>query len=96
MKTAEEYFEDFSIKLSKLNDIKFISEFNKSVGIKAFGVGRQGYLQAIRKELDRRNIDYSNIGNSEMISYKNKVFLKNKKLYLLFNENRADENNNYS
>lgn len=82
MKTSKDYFEYFSNQLSELDDDKLISKFNQSVGIKAFGIPRQGYLWAIRNQFEKRNIDFSEIGNSESISYENVVILKNKKLYL--------------
>lgn len=83
MNTAKEYFDYFKKELIELTDEEFVSRFNREVGIKAFGVARQGYLWAIRNELERRNIDYSDIGSSYSISYKNAVFLKNKKLHIL-------------
>lgn len=83
MNTAKEYFDYFKQELIELTDEEFISRFNREVGIKAFGVARQGYLWAIRNEFERRNIDYSDIGSSDSISYKNAVYLKNKKLHIL-------------
>lgn len=91
MKTVKEYFEYFSKELSELNDEKLIFKFNQSVGIKAFGIPRQGYLWAIRNQLEKRNIDFSEIGNSESISYENVVILKNKKLYLSSELKNSDE-----
>jgi hypothetical protein len=82
MKTSKEYFNFFSEELSRLDDEQLISRFNQSVNVKAFGIPRQGYLWAIRNQLEKRNIDFSEIGNSDSISYKNIVILKNKKLYL--------------
>ena len=83
MNTAKKYFDYFKQELIELTDEEFISRFNREVGIKAFGVARQGYLWAIRNEFERRNIDYSDIGSSDSISYKNAVYLKNKKLHIL-------------
>lgn len=83
MNTAKEYFDYFKQELIELTDEEFVSRFNREVGIKAFGVARQGYLWAIRNEFERRNIDYSDIGSSDSISYKNAVYLKNKKLHIL-------------
>ena len=83
METAKEYCDYFSKDLLNLTDEEFVSRFNESVGIKAFGISRSGYLWAIEEELKRRKFDYSNIGDDQSISYKHIVFNKEKKLYRL-------------
>ena len=59
MKTAYDYFLEFSQELKVMNDEEFILNFNKSIGINVFGIPRQGILWALREELKRRNLDYS-------------------------------------
>ena len=57
--TPIEYYEYFKKDLAPLSDDAIIARFNQSVGLRAFGVARQGYLKALRASLDERNIDYS-------------------------------------
>lgn len=95
MKTAKDYFNEFSKDLSKLNDDEFISRFNREVGIPAFGVARQGYLWAIREGLEQREIDFSSVGDEKVMSYANVVFLRNKKLYRFSELEEADANNEF-
>lgn len=92
MKTAKDYFNKFAKELSVLDNNEFISRFNREVGISAFGLARQGYLWAIREELQQRNIDFSSVGDEKVISYANVVFLRNKKLYKFSELEKEDAN----
>lgn len=78
--TAKEYFDYFTYELSELTDEKIIKRFNREVGIRAFGIGRQGYLWALRNQLEKRQIDFSEVGDEKGISYANKVLLVNNKM----------------
>lgn len=95
MKTAKDYFNEFSKDLSKLDDEGFISRFNGTVGIPAFGVARQGYLWAIREELQKRKIDFSFVGDDKVMSYANVVFLRNNKLFRFSELDKEDANNEF-
>ena len=95
MKTAKDYFKEFSKDLSKLEDEEFILRFNREVGIPAFGVARQGYRWAIREELQQRKIDFSSVGDEKVMSYANVVFLRNKKLYKFSELEKEDANSEF-
>ena len=81
MKLAKDYFLEFKAELAQLPDSGLIDRFNGAVGVRAFGVARQGYLWAIREELQERKIDFSSVGDDKVMSYKYVVFLKDKKLF---------------
>ena len=90
MKLAKDYFLEFKAELAQLSDSELIDRFNGEVGVCAFGVARQGYLWAIREELQERKIDFSSVGDDKVMSYKYVVFLKDKKLFL-FSELEKEE-----
>lgn len=79
---APHYYKYYTTELNKYSDKELIIAFNKSIGIRAFNIARQGYLWAMRTQLERRKIDFSVVGNEKVMSYKNKVKLINKKLEL--------------
>lgn len=95
MKITKDYFNEFSKDLSKLDDEGFISRFNREVGIPTFGVARQGYLWAIREELQKRKIDFSSVGDDKVMSYANVVFLRNNKLFRFSELDKEDANNEF-
>jgi hypothetical protein len=76
--TPIEYYEYFKKDLETLNDEALIERFNQSVRLRAFGVARQGYLKALRASLDERNIDYSAIGNHQIMQFDRKILLVGK------------------
>lgn len=76
--TPIEYYEYFKKDLEPLSDNAIIARFNESVGLRAFGVARQGYLKALRASLDERNIDYSAVGDAQTMRYDRKVRLVGK------------------
>ena len=80
MKSPKEYFECFTIELSVLTDDEIIHRFNHSIGIKAFGIARQGYLSALRNQLEERGIDFREVGDKSVMSYANKVDLVRNKM----------------
>ena len=56
--THTEYYEYFKKDLEPISDEALISHFNSSVGLRAIGVARQGYLRALWASLDERNIEW--------------------------------------
>ena len=76
--TPIEYYEYFKKDLEPLSDNAIIARFNQSVGLRAFGVARQGYLRALRASLDDRNIDYSAMGDAQTMRFDRKVTLVGK------------------
>jgi hypothetical protein len=61
-------------------DAEIIEAFNKQVGNTGWTTSRGIYLSALHKELDNRGFDFSAIGTSNSLSFKNKVILIGKKV----------------
>ena len=81
--TGEEYFKKFSSDFEQKSNDEIITAFNNEVGDisnKGWGTGRASYLAAIHKEFDKRNFDYSEIGNDKSLSFKSKIVLKENKI----------------
>ena len=76
--TPIEYYEYFKKDLEPLSDAAIIARFNQSVGLRAFGMARQGYLRALRASLDERKIDYSAVGDDQTLRFDRKVRLVGK------------------
>ena len=76
--TPMEYYEYFKKDLEPLSDDAIIARFNQSVGLRAFGMARQGYLKALRASLDERNIDYSAVGDDQTLRFDRRVTLVGK------------------
>ena len=76
--THTEYYEYFKKDLEPLSDDAIIARFNQSVGLRAFGMARQGYLRALRASLDERKIDYSAVGDDQTLRFDRKVRLVGK------------------
>lgn len=81
--TPIEYYEYFKKDLDQQSDDAIIARFNQSVGLRAFGVARQGYLKALRASLDERNIDYSAVGEDQTLRFDRRVRLEGKKLLVI-------------
>jgi len=81
--TFNEYYEYFKKDLDLLSDDALIARFNSGVGLRAFGVARQGHLSALRASLDERNIDYSAVGDAQTMRFDRKVRLVGKKIVLV-------------
>lgn len=77
-KLKEEYQERFKNK----SDEQLIDSFNGQVGNAGWGTARMFYLSTLRKELENRNIDYSDVGDKEGISYAKRVKLVGKKIVI--------------
>jgi len=83
MATADEKIREYALRFPSLTDEEFIACFNREVGINAWVFARQLYFAAIRQELDRRRLDYSNIGDERAMSYRYVVYLRGNKLLRL-------------
>lgn len=70
----------FIKKLSQLKDEQLIEKFNKQVGNKGWGHARANYLEALRKELLKRNFDCGNIITNDVMSLAKKIKLENNRL----------------
>jgi hypothetical protein len=84
MMTCREHYEYFSKILEAKNDAEFILRFNKSVDINAWNFARSAFYWAVHVELEKRNIDYSKIGDATgRLFIKYVVYLKDKKINFL-------------
>ena len=77
---GQKYFEEYVNRFSTYSDSEIISTFNFEVGNSGWGTARASYLSAIHSEFDRRNIDYSLIGDAQTLSFKNEITLDGKKV----------------
>ena len=75
MKTGQDYFIEFQKKLKTYNDTELISRFNEEVGNKGWGTARSSFLSALHEEFNLRGFDYSAIGDTESLSFKDKITL---------------------
>jgi hypothetical protein len=71
-----EYLEQFK----EITDEELIRRFNEQVGVRGGVPARGAYMAAIHAEFDRRGFDYSLIGDSISLSFKNKIKLVGKKI----------------
>ena len=71
-----EYLEQFK----EITDEELIRRFNEQVGVRGWVSARGAYVAAIHVEFDRRGFDYSLIGDSISLSFKNKIKLVGKKI----------------
>ncbi|TYA55711.1 hypothetical protein [Formosa maritima] len=77
---SSQYKQKYLQKFKNLTDNELAEEFNRKVGIKYFNFAIQGFMDAMREELIRRKIDFSEIDHENSMSYKNKVKILNCKI----------------
>jgi hypothetical protein len=75
-----QYKKEYLTQLKKLTNNELAEQFNSKVGIQYFNFTIQGFMGAMRKELQSREIDYTEIGNEKTISYANKIKIINGKI----------------
>ncbi len=73
----------FEKHLNGYTDSELIDTYNKSVRIKAWGNARAIYIEALRKELIKRNFDNSLIIKENTFSLSKKVKLTGNKIEFL-------------
>jgi hypothetical protein len=78
--TGELLFEEFLERFGQISDEELVQLFNKEVGNQGWGTARASFLTAIHHEFDKRGFDYSEIGDSDTLSFKNLISLTNKKV----------------
>lgn len=76
--TPTDYYDFIFLNLEPLSHDAIITRFNQSLGLRTFGVARQGYLKALRTSLDERNIDYSAVGAHQTMRFDRRVTLVGK------------------
>ena len=71
-------YEKYTDSFDKCTDQEIIAAFNKEAGNRGWGTARASYLGALHKQLEKRNFDYSEIGNKGSMSLKFKIKLEGK------------------
>ena len=77
MKTGHDYFIEFQKQLESYSNVELIGRFNEEVKNEGSDTARYSFLAALHHEFIRRGFDYSEIGDSDSLSFKQKVTLKN-------------------
>ncbi|EAR16656.1 hypothetical protein [Robiginitalea biformata] len=83
VKYWQDYYHEYLDGFEKQSDDELVRAFNSQVHNGGWGAAKQGYLAAIRQSLEKRNIDYSEVGDESSMSYRNHVFLVEGKLLRL-------------
>jgi len=84
MKTqAQNYFDGYVDLFKSYDDQEIITAFNREVGISGWGTARSAFLSAIHSEFNRRQLDYSVIGDQKTLSFKSMICLTGNKLELV-------------
>lgn len=73
----------YTESLSQLDDEKLIERFNKEVGNTGWGTARSHYLEALRKELLKRNFYLEDVITDEGLALSKKVKLENNLIALV-------------
>jgi hypothetical protein len=71
-------YEQYMERLDQKTDQEIIAAFNREAGNCGWGTARASYLGALHKQLDKRNFDYAEIGDSSRMSIKSKIKLEGK------------------
>lgn len=81
------YKEDYLLKFALKSDEELITEFNKYVRIDYFNFHVQGISNALWDTFKIRGIDYSAIGDERSISFRDKIGINDKIIYICEKEN---------
>jgi hypothetical protein len=81
---SNQYKKEYLIQLKKLTDNELAEQFNSKVGIQYFNFSIQGFMGAMREELQSRKIDYSEIGDEKTMSYANKMKIIDGKIITVY------------
>ena len=71
-------YEKYKKRFDKCTDQEIIKAFNREAGNCGWGTARASYLGALHKQLEKRNFDYSEIGDEGRMSIKLKIKLEGK------------------
>jgi hypothetical protein len=73
-------YKEYKERFSDMSDEQLIDAFNREVNNIGWTSSRAFYLVALQEEFENRNYDYSEIGDKEGLSLKNKIKLIGKKV----------------
>jgi hypothetical protein len=76
METVINYFVEYQKRFENYNDKQLLKSFNREVNNAGSGSARFCYLAALHEEFIRRGYDYSAIGDSKSLSFRDKIRLK--------------------
>ena len=66
-------YEQYTERLDQKTDQEIIKAFNREAGNCGWGTARASYLGALHDQLEKRNFDYSEIGDSAAMSIESKI-----------------------
>lgn len=69
-------YDEYTQRFNKYTNQDIIKAFNQEAGNSGWGTARASYLAALHKQLDKRNFDYSEIGDEGSMSLKSKIKLE--------------------
>ena len=85
MDLPQKLFKEYTERMNRYSDEKIVEILNREVGNGGWGTARASYLGALHKQLDKRDLDYSEIGDKGSLSFKRKVRLEGKKIKVIPN-----------
>ncbi len=86
-------YEKYMKRFDQKTDQEIINAFNREAGNCAWGTARASYLGALHKQLDKRNFDYSAIGDQGRMSIKSKIKLEGKLISVISDPPDINPNN---
>jgi hypothetical protein len=81
---SNQYKKEYLIRLKKLTNNELVEQFNSKVGIQYFNFAIQGFMGAMRDEIQRRKIECDEIGGDKTLSYANKIKIKDGKIITVY------------
>lgn len=78
--SPQEQYEKFKVLFAEMNDERLIDCFNNQVGNTGWTSSRASYLAAMHHEFDNRNWDYREIGSKTSLSYRQHIYLTDKRV----------------
>ena len=80
MKTGQDYFIEYQKRFEMDSDDELLDAFNSLVNNGGTGTARFSYGAALHHEFIRRGYDYSAVGDSDSLSFRDKIRLENRKI----------------
>jgi hypothetical protein len=78
MKTSQDYFVEYQKRFENYNDMEILDAFNSLVNNAGTGTARFSYGAALHHEFIRRGYDYSAVGDSDSLSFRDKIRLEDR------------------
>ena len=86
-------YEKYMEALDKYSDQEIIKEFNREAGNCGWGTARASWLGALHKQLEKRDFDYSAIGDKGRMSIRSKIKLEGKVVSIISDAPDINPNN---